>query len=87
MITSGRVTVGSVTPLQIGVSSVNPVYLTVHNDDNTKVIYFGGPDVTVGNGLQLLKEQTLRFTLNPGEAFYAISASGDHSVSFISQTV
>ena len=87
MITSGQTTVGTAVPLQIDGSSVNPIYLTVHNNDNTKVMYLGGPTVSTTTGLQLLKEQTLQLKLNPGEALYAISASGDHVISWLRQTV
>lgn len=87
MITSGQTTVGTAAPVQIDGSSVNPTYLTVHNNDNTKVMYLGGANVSTTNGLQLLKEETLQFTLNPGEALYAISADGNHVVSWLRQTV
>jgi len=87
VITSGQTTVGTATPVQIDGSSVNPIYLTVHNNDNTKVLYLGGTGVSIASGLRLLKEETLQFTLNPGEALYAISASGDHIVSWLRQTV
>ena len=87
MITSGQATVGTAGPVQIDGSSVNPTYLTVHNNDNTKVLYLGGTGVSTTTGLRLLKEETLQFTLNPGEALYAISGSGDHVVSWLRQTV
>ena len=87
MITSGQTTVGTAAPVQIDGSSVNPTYLTVHNNDNTKVMYLGGANVSTTNGLQLLKGETLQFTLNPGEALYAISADGNHVISWLRQTV
>jgi hypothetical protein len=87
MITSGQITVGTASPVQIDGSSVNPIYLTVHNNDNTKVLYLGGTSVSTTTGLKLLKEETLQFTINPGEALYAISASGDHVISWLRQTV
>jgi len=87
VITSGQATVGTATPVQIDGSSVNPIYLTVHNNDNTKVLYLGGTGVSTTTGLVLLKEETIQFTLNPGEALYAISANGDHVISWLRQTV
>jgi len=87
VITSGQTTVGTAAPVQIDGSSVNPTYLTVHNNDNTKVMYLGGANVSTTNGLQLLKGETLQFTLNPGEALYAISADGNHVISWLRQTV
>ena len=87
MISSGQVTVGTATPVKLDGSSVNATYLTVHNNDNTKVLYLGGSDVSTTTGLRLLKEETLQFTLNPGEGMFAISASGDHVISWLRQTV
>ena len=87
MISSGQVTVGTATPVKIDGSSVNSTYLTVHNNDNTKVLFLGGSNVSTTNGLRLLKEETLQFTLNPGEGLFAVSASGDHVISWLRQTV
>jgi hypothetical protein len=87
MISSGHATVGTATPVKIDGSSVNSTYLTVHNNDNTKVLFLGGSDVSTTNGLRLLKEETLQFTLNPGEELFAVSASGDHVISWLRQTV
>jgi hypothetical protein len=87
VITSGQTTVGTAAPVQIDGSSVNPMYLTIHNNDNTKVLYLGGSDVSSTNGLTLLKQETIQFTLNPGEALYAISSSGDHVISWLRQTM
>ena len=87
MITSGQATVGTATAVQIGISSASPVYMTVHNNDNTKTLYLGGQAVTINNGLRILKEETFQFKLNPGEALYAVSDSGSHVVSWMAQTV
>lgn len=87
MISSGQVTVGTGTPVQIDGSSVNATYLTVHNNDNTKVLYLGGSNVNTANGLTLVKEETLQLHLNPGEALYAVSSDGNHVVSWLRQTV
>jgi hypothetical protein len=87
MISSGQVTVGTATPVQLDGSSVNATYLTVHNNDNTKVLYLGDSNVSTTTGLRLLKEETLQFTLNPGEGLFAISESGSHVVSWLRQTV
>lgn len=87
MITSGQATVGTATPVLIGTSSPSPIYLTVHNNDNTKVLYLGGTAVSTTTGLRVLKEETYQFKLNPGEALYAISDSGSHTVSWLAQTV
>lgn len=87
MISSGQVTVGTATPVQIDGNSVNWTRLTIHNNDNTKVLYLGGSDVTASNGLQLLKEETIQIELGPNESLYAISSSGSHVISFLRQAV
>jgi len=87
VISSGQLTVGTATPVQIDGNSVHSMYLTIHNNDNTKALYLGGSDVTVANGLRLLKEQTLQFTLFPGESLWAISDGGDHAMSYLRQAL
>lgn len=84
MITSGQTTVGTAA-VQIDGSSVNPIHLTLHNNDNTKVLYLGGSDVTISNGLSLLKEETLQLTLYPGETLFAVTSDGTHVVSWLRQ--
>ena len=87
MISSGQVTVGTAESVQIDGNSVQWTRLTVHNNDNTKVMYLGGSSVSTTNGLQLLKEETVQVDLAPGESLYAISASGSHVISFLRQTL
>jgi len=87
MISSGQATVGTADPVQIDGNSVQWTRLTVHNNDNTKVMYLGGSAVSTTNGLKLLKEETVQIDLAPGEALYAISASGSHVISFLRQTL
>jgi len=87
MITSGQVTVGTGVPSQIDGNSVQWTRLTVHNNDNTKVMYLGGPDVSTTKGLKLLKEETIQLELAPGESLYAVSASGSHVLSWLRQTL
>jgi len=87
MITSGQVTVGTAAPAQIDGNSVQWTRLTVHNNDNTKVMYLGGSAVTTTTGLQLLKEETIQVDLAPGESLYAISSAGAHVLSWLRQTL
>ena len=84
-ITSGQTTVGT-SPTQIDGSSANPSRLHVHNQDNTNAVFLGNISVTTSTGLQLLKLDSIELELNPGEALYAISAGGSHTVSFLRQT-
>lgn len=87
MITSGQTTVGTLTPTAINGASVNPIHLTVHNNDSTKTMFLGGNDVSTTNGLKLLKQESYQFIINPGEMLYAISADTGHVISWISQTI
>jgi len=87
MISSGQVTVGTADPVQIDGNSVQWTRLTVHNNDNTKVMYLGGSAVSTTNGLKLLKEETVQIDLAPGESLYAISDNGSHVISFLRQTL
>lgn len=84
MITSGRLTVGTVATLVDGTFNSN-FRLIIQNMDNTDTVYLGGPDVTVANGLGLLKESTLQIELNPLEQLYAVSPKTGHTITFLKQ--
>ena len=86
MITNGHATIGTVATAIDGVSN-NPVRMTIHNNDNATGIYLGGPDVTIANGLLLLKEQSYQFELAPLEQLYAVSDKTGHIISWMRQTV
>lgn len=84
-ITSGQTIVGT-SATQIDGSSANPSRLHIHNQDNTNSVFLGNISVTTSTGLQLLKLDSIELELNPGEALYAVSAGGSHTVSFLRQT-
>jgi hypothetical protein len=84
-ISSGQVVVG-LTPIGINGVSRNPSRIHVHNNDNTKVLYLGGSSVSTTNGLALQKLESIELTLNAGEALYAISETGTHTISWLRQT-
>lgn len=86
MITNGWTSVGlTATPID-GVHT-QPARLTIHNNDNATNIYLGGPDVTITNGLLLLKEESYQFVLNPLEQLYAVSDKTGHIISWMRQPV
>ena len=66
--------------------STNPFRLHVHNNDNTSDLFLGNGSVTTATGLRLMKLDSIELTINPGEALYAVSASGSHQVSWLKQT-
>ena len=86
MITNGWTSVGlTATPID-GVHN-QPARLTLHNNDNSTNVYLGGPDVTITNGLLLLKEESYQFTLNPLEQIYAVSNQTGHVISWMRQPI
>lgn len=81
-VTSGSQTVGTAA-LQIDGNAVYQSHMKVRNNDSTKTLYIGGPDVTTANGLPIDKLTTLDFDLPPGEAVYMVSSDTGHSVSWL----
>jgi hypothetical protein len=82
---SGQTSVGTAATLIDGVAYNNPVSLHIHNNDNTDAVYIGGPDVTISNGLKLLKEDSLEITLHQANTIYCVSSKSGHIVSWIAQ--
>ena len=82
---SGNTTVGTVATLIDGVAWQNPVLLHIHNDDNTTTIHIGGPDVTIDNGLELVKQDSLEITLHQSNQIYCVSSKSNHKISWIAQ--
>jgi hypothetical protein len=85
-VSSGQVLVGTV-PVQIDGMSTNPTKIHIHNMDNTRNIYLGNGDVSITNGLALLKLDSLEIILNPGESIYVVSEIGAHQISWLRQTL
>jgi hypothetical protein len=86
VITNGWTQVG-LTPTAIDGVHTQPSRITVHNNDNSTNIYLGGADVTITNGLLLLKEESYQFTLNPLEQIYAVSNQTGHVISWMRQPI
>ena len=84
-ITSGQITVGTSAIIIDGLST-KPFRLHIHNNDNTADLFLGNGSVTTATGLRLMKLDSIELTINPGEALYAVSASGSHQVSWLRQT-
>ena len=85
MITNGQTTIGTAATLIDG-REVMPFRIHLHNDDNTDAVYLGGSAVTVNNGLQMLKEDSIDLIINPLEALYAVSTKAGHMISWLKQT-
>jgi hypothetical protein len=77
MVNQSRVTVTTAaTRLDAPVAyDISPLSVLIRNR-GTVASYLGGSDVTSNNGYQLDPGETISFDLIPGEALYAITASG-----------
>ena len=84
-ITSGQLIAGTVA-VQVDGSAVNQFRLHIHNQDNQQNLFIGGPDVTVSNGMRLLKEDSTELVISAGDSVYVVSESENHSVSYLKLT-
>lgn len=82
---SGQTTVGTAATLIDGVAWQNPVVMHLHNNDNTDAVYIGGSDVTINNGLTLLKQDSIELTLHQANQIFAVSSKAGHIISWIAQ--
>ena len=85
-LSSGQVSVGTAATLIDGVTSENPVFLHIHNSDNTDAVYVGPAGVTTSTGLMLQKLDDLEIILRPGNQIYAVSTKTGHTVSYLKQS-
>jgi hypothetical protein len=83
-ITSGQVTVGTAATLVDG-TSTSDFRLTIHNMNNDDGIYIGGPGVTIANGMQLLKLETLQLDMSPMTELYAVADKAGLKLGFLKQ--
>ena len=86
MISNGQVSIGTAASAIDGVWQ-NPSRITIHNLDNTDAVFLGNQTVTITNGLELMKQATLQFDLEPLEQLYAVSSKTGHKISWLRQTV
>ena len=82
MITSGTQSVGTTRVALDGVAA-SPCNLYVQNNDETKELYIGGSDVTIANGMKILKGSTQDFYLPAGEQLFMVSTANGHTVSWL----
>lgn len=84
MISSGQLTVGTTATIIDGTFNSN-FRLVIQNMDNTDAVFIGGSAVTIANGLQLLKQETIQLDMNPLESVYAVSGKAGHLISYLKQ--
>ena len=82
MITNGR-QAGTASATKIDGRSARYSTIYIHNDDNTKDLFVGGPSVTVNNGYRLLKSESTSFELPPLIDLYVVSDGSPHDLSWI----
>lgn len=81
-ITSGNQTIGTVAT-QVDGNSIHQSTIIIHNNDTTKNLYIGGPNVTTSNGIPLAKLQYIEVPIPPMEAVYMVAAADTVSVSWM----
>ena len=84
LISSGQVTVGTAATLVDG-TSTSDFRLTIHNMNNDDGIFIGGPNVTIANGMQLLKLETLQLDMSPMSELYAVANKANLKLGFLKQ--
>ena len=85
-ITSGQIQVG-LTAVAIDGVYTNPYHLHIHNNEQTKTLYVGGPNVTISNGLQLPGVDSLEVIIAPNDQLWVVSDSGTHLISWLRMDV
>lgn len=81
-ITNGNQTIGTAVAQVDGLSQFQST-IFIHNNDTTKDLLIGGPNLTVANGVPVAKLQYIEIQVPPLEAVYLLSASGTVSVSWM----
>jgi hypothetical protein len=81
-IITGQLSIGQ-TPVPVNQPSVTPLWIHVHNNDNTNNLLIGGHDVTNANGLILPKLDSIETVINPNEVIYLLASSGTIQASYM----
>lgn len=81
-VTSGQQVVGT-TRVQIDGMHNQWSHIHIRNNDTTKSLYIGGPDVTTANGLAVDKLANIDWEVPPNTAIYMITADGTVNVGWM----
>jgi hypothetical protein len=84
LISSGQITVLQ-TPTLIEGTHNSDFKLTIHNMNNDDGIFIGGPNVTIANGMQLLKLETLQLEMAPSSQLYAVANKDNLKLGYLKQ--
>ena len=65
--------------VQVVAPNVQPVRAILHNMEKTenRLIYLGGADLVAGQSIEINSGVFMQITLDPGDALYARTATGD----------
>jgi hypothetical protein len=81
-ITSGQLAITTTATAIDGVST-NPYRMRIQNNDNTKDLFIGGPDVSITNGLTLRPLEAMDCIISPNEQLFVISSANGHNISWL----
>ena len=77
-IQQARYTLGTAEATKVIAADSLPSLVFVHNAEHASstIVYLGNADVTNANGMHLHSDDTLNFTIGPGDELWAVSAAG-----------
>lgn len=81
-ITNGNQTIGTAVTQVDGLSQYQST-LIIHNNDTTKDLLIGGPDMSAASGVPLAKLQYIELPIPPAEAVYVMASAGEVSISWM----
>lgn len=79
---SGQQVVGT-TRVQIDGLHNQWSHIHIRNNDTTKTLYIGGPDVTTSNGLSLDKLATIDWEVPPNTSIYMVASADTVNVGWM----
>ena len=82
-IVTGQLSVGTASPTQVNQPNVNPVWVHIHNNDNTNNLVIGNANVTANTGMILPKLDSIEIYLHPLDVLYLLASSGTITASYI----
>ena len=73
--------------VEVVAPDIQPVRVTMHNleNNNNHFIYLGGSTLVAGQSIHVDASEILQITLDPGDALYARTTSGNYSLGVMIQ--
>ena len=82
-IVTGQLSVGTASPIQVNQPNVSPVWVHIHNNDNTNNLVIGNANVTANTGMILPKLDSIEIYLHPLDVLYLLASSGTINASYL----